>query len=93
MPGHTWSISAGDHSPPLPWDPHLGKPTPTPFSLEALGLLFICTEKGLFFNKEGLYFPVAGECEVSAVPHGASEETFHGGYDTPLHPPSCSPVP
>lgn len=61
-------------------------------------LLFICTEKGLFFNKEGLYFPVAGKCEASAVPRsvskaGTSGGTFHGGYDIPLHPPSHSPVP
>lgn len=77
-------VSAKDLSPPLPWDPHLGKPTPTSFSLEALGLLFICTEKGLFFNKEGFYFPVAGECEASAVPCPDTERwaDTHGDGDT-----------
>lgn len=66
-----------DHGPPLPWDAHLGKPTPTPFSPETPGLLFICTEKGLFFNKEGLYFPVA--VESAAVPRGAGEMVTGGG--------------
>lgn len=36
-------------------------------------LLFICTEKGLFFNKERLYFLVAGEDETSDMLSGASE--------------------
>lgn len=58
MMGGTWSISDGVLSPPLPGTPNLARPPHTLYSPQAPGLLFICTEKDLFFNKEGLYFPV-----------------------------------